>query len=533
MEGRNGYFKLDMRDAGVFLVVYPPQESGKPVDIKEVIGYLDGKGFNKYDIKEINRAVNTMQDSEEVYIDEWNGIYENEMMEVNVSSDKMLAFCRFYAPSNGGKLMTAEDIISDLRTQKIIVGIRKEEIEKFLKEREYCTDYIIAKGIPPINGTDAKIEYFFNTNLNLKPKKNEDGTVDYHELNTISRVEEGQLLAKLHEAVKGQPGQDVFGTPINAKQEKNLKLEFGNNITISEDKTELYSQVTGHASLVNGKVFVSDVYEVPADVDNATGDINYNGNVSIKGNVKSGFTVKAKGDIIIEGVVEGAFLEAGGQIIVKRGIHGMNKGKVEAKENIIVKFIENATVVSGGFIEAGSILHSQISAASEVRVNGKKGFVTGGVIRAGNIVEAQIIGSDMGTITRIEVGVDPEVKERYNLLQKQIVDIGKEIEKMKPILVNYSERVAQKKAVTSEMMDQVQNVAKSYKEKQQKLAEMRQEFVDIHERIQLETGAKVKVSGSVYQGVSIAISDVSYNVKGTISYSKFVKEQGEIVVRPL
>lgn len=533
MENRNGYFKLDMKDTGVFLVVYSPKGRGKPVDIKEVLAYLEEKNFSEYDLKNVNRVVNTTQESEEVYISEWNGIYENEMMVATVSSDNMLAFCRFYAPSNGGKLMTVEDIVSDLRLQKITVGIQSEEIKRFLEERQYCTDYILAKGIPAVNGVDAKIEYFFNTNPNLKPKKNEDGTVDYHELNTISRVEKGQLLAKLHEAVKGQPGKDVFGTAINARQEKSLKLEFGNNITISEDKTELYSDVTGHASLVNGKVFVSDVYEIPADVDNATGDVNYDGNVSIKGNVKSGFSVKAKGDIIIDGVVEGAFLSAGGQIIVKRGIHGMNKGKVEAKGNIITKFIENATVVSEGFIESGSILHSQVSAASEVRINGKKGFVTGGVIRAGNLVEAQTIGSEMGTITRIEVGVDPEVKERYNSLQKQITDVHKEMEKMKPALVTYSEKMARKEPVSPEKVIQIQTIAKNYKEKQKELVSMREEFAEIHERIQLETSAKVKVNGSIYQGASIAISDVSYNVKGTISHSKFVKEQGEIVFRPL
>ena len=55
------------------------------------------------------------------------------------------------------------------------------------------------------------------------------------------------------------------GREIKPKQVRSLQLEYGNNIRVSEDKTELYSEVTGHASLVNGKVFVSDVYEVPAD----------------------------------------------------------------------------------------------------------------------------------------------------------------------------------------------------------------------------------------------------------------------------
>lgn len=83
--------------------------------------------------------------------------------------------------------------------------------------------------------------------------------------------------------------------------------------------------MTGHASLVGGKVFVSDVYEVPADVDNSTGNIEYSGSVTVRGNVKGGFRISAKGDIVVEGIVEDAELYAGGQIIVKRGIHGMEK----------------------------------------------------------------------------------------------------------------------------------------------------------------------------------------------------------------
>lgn len=533
MENKNSYFKLDMREAGIFLKVYPPQEGGKALDIKEVLSYLERKGFDKFDLKELNRIVTSSEEPSETYVGEWQGFYENEQMEVSVSTDKMLAFCRFYPPSNKGKQMTKEEIEKDLAFQKITVGINEAEIQKFLDERQYCTNYILAKGIPPINGTDAKIEYFFNTNPNLKPKKNEDGTVDYRELNTISLVERGQCLARLHRETPGTPGKDIFGGEIPARQEKTLKLEFGNNITLSDDKTEIYSNVTGHASLINGKVFVSEVFEVPADVDNTTGNIVYDGNVNIKGNVKSGFSVTAKGDIIVDGVVEGAFLSAGGQIIVKRGIHGMTKGRVEAKSNIITKFIENAVVISGGFIESGSILHSQISAASDVRVNGKKGFVTGGVIRAGNMVEAQTIGSDMGALTKIEVGVDPEVKERYTQLQKDITMLSKELEKMRPALLNYSEKVQKNEKVSPERVQQIQMIAKNFKEKQQLLNNIRIECTEIHEQIQASTYARVQVKGNIYPGVSISISDVSMNVKETRAFSKFVKDKGEIVIRPL
>ena len=68
------------------------------------------------------------------------------------------------------------------------------------------------------------------------------------------------------------------------------------DLTVSEDGLQLISSVSGHVTLENDKVFVSNVLEI-VDVDNSTGDIDYQGNVNIKGNVLAGFSVKATGDI--------------------------------------------------------------------------------------------------------------------------------------------------------------------------------------------------------------------------------------------
>lgn len=532
--GKNAYFKLDIRDSGVTIQIFPPEDGGRKLDVKEVTEYLDTKGFTGYNLKEINDAVTVAtQEMRQVWVGEGRKIYENEQMEVTISSDKMLAFCRFYPPSNEGALMTEKEILDDLQFRNVSEGIDEDAIHKFLADRQYCVDYIFAKGTPPVNGEDAWIEYFFNTNHNLRPKRNEDGSVDYRELNTISRVEEGQMLAKLHPAVPGKPGKDVCGGPVQGRQEKNLKLDFANNITLSDDKTEIYSNVTGHASLVNGKVFVADVYDVPADVDNATGNIVYDGNVTVKGNVKSGFSVSAKGDIVIEGVVEAAFLKAGGQIIVKRGINGMSKGRVSAKGNIIAKFIENSTVISGGYIETGCILHSKVSAEADIRVRGKKGFVSGGLIRAGNVIEAQTMGSAMGTDTQIEVGAPPALKVRYEELDQNILKIKQNLDKMRPILVNFNEKLQKKEEVPPERVQQVQAIAKSFKQEQKNLAEQQEEMKELHEKIQMSNNAKVKIKGTIYPGVTITISEVSKNIKSEHSCTRYVRERGEIVARPL
>ena len=191
---------------------------------------------------------------------------------------------------------------------------------------------------------------------------------------------------------------------------KSCRLEYGRNISINEDKTEIYSDVTGHAMYINGKVFVSDVYEVPADVDNSIGNINYDGSVHVKGNIKSGFTVEAEGDVIVDGVIENASVYAGGQIIVKRGVQGMHKGVLKAGSNVISKYIENATVSAGGYIESEIILNSTVSSGGTIKVHGRKGLINGGVTRAANCIEANNFGTEMETPTILEVGVDPAKK---------------------------------------------------------------------------------------------------------------------------
>lgn len=529
MAARNGYAQLSVRGDKTYVTIYPPQENGKPIDFNELTEYLGRNLLDGFDAGQLRLACRSLQTTE-VEVGAAPFRPYNETMYIRFSQDNMLVFCRFYPASEGGEQLTEDDIIKDLVHNKVAVGIDRSAIVAYIQQRTYNTEFIFAKGIPPRHGKDGRIEYFFNTSLNTRPKKNEDGTVDYHNLNTVSMVKEGELLAKLHEPDLGDVGQDVLGREIKPKAVKSLKLEFGNNIELSEDRSQIFSKVTGHAKVVNGKVFVSDILEIPADVDTSTGDIDYSGTVLVRGNVKSGFKVKASGDIIVEGVVEGAELETTGQIILKRGIHGMTKGVLKASGNIICKFIENAEVVSGGYVETESILYSNVSAFSSIHVSGRKGFITGGVLRAGKMVEAQIIGSEMGAVTHVEVGIEPAVKVRFIELQKQLVEQRKQEDRLRPILVNYTEKHSAGFEFTEEQMEYIKKVADTFKQLKEDMLVKRMEYEKIHEQLMMGDGARVKVSNIVYPGVHISIGDVSMTTKDSRRYCQFVKQGADVTV---
>ena len=532
MENRNSYFKPLIVNTDFYLQFFPAMEGGKALDVKEVMSYLTDLGYQNYDMRELNEAVKASE-PRQVLIGKSEGNAFNEKIVLSISTDNMLVRCKFYPPAEGRKAITKEDVADALAHEKIVYGLDTNLINSLLHEREYCTEYLIGKGTPPTLGRDAKIEYYFSTSKSLKPKHNTDGSVNYHDLNIISRVEKNQLLAKLIPSVPGKPGKTILGEELKPKDVKNLKLSYANNIYMSDDGTELYSEVTGHASLVQGKVFVSAVYEVPADVDNSIGDINYPGNVLVKGNVKSGFVIHANGNIVVEGVVEGAQLYAGGQIIVQRGIHGMGKGLLSAEGNIVIKFIEGATVISGGYVETESIIQSMVSANTEVIVNGGKGLVRGGTVRVSSKVSARVIGSTMGIATNIEAGIEPKKLEHFNKIQQEAKNIAKKIEVVRPILVNYSEKLKQGITLPPDKVEYMKTQVMTMKTLQAQLAPITEEINRLRMEFISAGRAKVEVQDVIYPGVTIKISDVSVTTKSERKYCKFVKDGAEIKVMNL
>lgn len=525
---RNQYFQLESSGANACLRIYPPLDGGVMLNIAEVTDYLNTKKYQAYDVKQLNDAIANATEETVVKVGNWENIPVRETMAVSVSLDKMKVICRFYPPSVGGAKLTEMDIVNELAFYKVHFGIQAEVIREFVQNRQYCTNYIMAVGEPPVHGKDARIEYFFNTNKNLQPKRNEDGSVNYKELNTISHVHAGDLLARLIKEDPGKSGTNVYGDEIKPRTVRSLRLEYGNNITINEEHTEIYSDVTGHINFINGKVFVSNVFQVPADVDNSVGNIEYNGSVEIKGNVKAGFSVRATGDIIIDGVVENAYIESAGQIIVKRGIHGMHKGVLKAGKNVLAKYIENAKVYAGGYVEAEAILNSDVSATGEVRVHGKKGLINGGTIRAGKSIEVEYAGTDMGTYTTLEVGIEPERKQRYQELSKEVAKSGKELEDMKVIINNYTGILKKGENLPKDKLLYLQKLAAEYKEKKEKLEPLREQMREIHMEMMASDRSYIAVSRTVYPGVVLSISDLTLNIKDKKNYCKFKKIDGEI-----
>ena len=517
---------MDLRPEGTFLRIYAAKDGGTPVNVNEVAEYLQKKGI-EYEITDLNRKIMAITDKGVFQLDNVKRYQEREMMMVTISPNKMEASVRFYPPSVQGFKLEKDDIYADLRTAGVQFGVDESVVDAFLQKRVYCTDIVMAVGKPVRHGTDASIEYFFKTDLRARPTLNEDGSVDFFNLNTMNHVKKDDLLARLTREDPGEYGVNVCGEPVKPRDVKRLKLRYGRNVYVNEDHTEAYCEVNGHVTLVDDKIFVSDVYTAE-NVDNSTGDINYEGTVKISGNVCSNFTVRAKGNIEIMGVVEGAVLEAGGDITIARGVNGKGKAVLKAGGNIISKYIENADVTAKGFVETEVILHATVMAGTEVNVGGKKGLISGATVCATNLITAKTLGSQMGADTLLELGVNPAVKVRYQELQEQIANNQKSMKQLQPVLLASNQKLAAGVKMSKDQLKYIQEMAIAFKQLQQKIESDMKEYEEIDDLLCHETAAKVEVRDVAYAGTKIAFNDVSMTLKQDYKYCKFMKSGGDV-----
>ncbi len=523
---QNGYFRLVNDSKGYGIALYQPKGYGEAVRTREVFKYLDDLHMS-YDKKRLEMEIGLGGDVV-VHLGSGECPVCPEMCIFDISEDGMLATVRFIPASEGGKRMNISGFRQELAANKINYGVEEKNVKEHLdSEGIYCTDILVARGKVPIQGRDAVIEYSFDTDNRKRPAHKDDGRVDYFNIGIFSFCKKGDVLAHIIPEVIGENGCDVYGKVIKAKEVKRETLKFGKNVEISEDKHTLTALVDGHVTLIDHKVVVSNVYQVK-EVGVSTGNIDFEGTVMIAGNVAANFEVKAGGDVVINGLVEGAQIIAGGDIVIAKGMNGMGKGVLKAGGNIIVKFLENVQVTVGGYLETEAILHCNVISGSDVRVGGRKGILVGGHVQAANTISAKSIGTSMGVATTVEVGVDPQIKAQYDRTQKAIADCTKTISAAQVILQNFRENMKNGRQYNDSQLRYLKSVSLLVQEKKDEIEQANIRLEKIQDMMEIQKQAEVVVSEQIYPSTTIIIGEVFRMIQQNYRYCKFIREDGEI-----
>ena len=423
--------------------------------------------------------------------------------ELEVSKNKQVATIIQLETVDEEIQLTHELLGEYLQRNKISYGVDEKVIVTICnKEAPIKSRMKIATGKEPVKGKDAFI---------LPVLVNNETTQDHQSLQNmnlkqfleIPSVSIGDKVATKVRATKGEVGYNVYGEEIPAKQGRDFTMRKGKNTRLDEEAEALFSLIDGQISIDKFTVHVHPTYEVKGDVTLATGNISFVGNVTINGNVPTGFEVYADGDIRVSGTVEAAKLKAGGSIFIGAGIVGQNRSLVEAGGDIQTTFINEGHVIAEGSIEATqAILHSTCIAGQKIICTRGKGLLIGGSASARQSIHINEVGNDMQTETKLFIGLNQRDLERQKKLTADLKTAQEDFLKLGKLLKLLLEKEKQQGELLGREKLTKLKVQHSFQAIKQKMDELN-ELVKGNEVEESHDEGFILVSRTIYQNVDV------------------------------
>lgn len=368
---------------------------------------------------------------------------------------------------------------------------------------------VLAAATPPINGVDGRIEPLISQGVHLATDT--QGRVDWHELGLIHEVAPGQALAQVVVATAGTPGHDVRGGVLDPKsgREPAVEAALGEGVRLRPgDATVIEAAVPGiYALSRRGRIDIRPVLVVPGDVDLGHGNIDTTLAVVVKGDIRSGFTVKSASDIEVHGVIEDARVSAKGNLLVRGGILA-GVQRVKAQGDITARYINGREVKGRDITVGGSIRSSSVFATGIITA---KDIAASKIIAGGNIT-CDTLGAPDQSRTTVQAGINPFEETIATLARQQHDPLVREVETLNErcnLLVHHSKGGSGPEA---------EEEAKSLQETYDALTKARERLtrgesiIARHEQMmadpeRLQPTATITVRGTAHTGAEVFIGE--------------------------
>lgn len=453
-------------------------------------------------------------------------------IEIEVARDNMSASLFIYETVDTLR-QNREQFVAEierlLQEKRIIHGIQPILIDEIVPAKAY----LIAQGTPAIKGEDAKTTYLEIPER--KPVIREDGKADYYEMNFIFEIHEDSWLGEKIPAQPGIDGKTIYGEVIAAAPGKDASLRYDRKAAyeVEEDgKTVLRSKYAGALGQVQGQLTINHHLSVNNDVGVETGNIDFQGSLTIRGTVQSGFSVIAKGDISIESSegLSGAKLirSLEGDIYIRGGVFGLGETEIEAAGNIYIKHVNEANLRANGDIHIGFYALGSNLTANSILLDERKGKIIGGTAIAKDVIISAISGNHLERRTELIINtfnkkeLQAIIQEKAKLLKNEQDEIAKYETQLQRILSTQSTLNSQQAAVVEQV--------------KQKIAALKKYVSNLDYEIKVNINnlhnagkEEIKITKEAYPGTYIQIGKKS-SLLTKMTNGTFLLESGELNV---
>lgn len=348
------------------------------------------------------------------------------------------------------------------------------------------------------------------------PRVDAEGHADNFSLGYVHNVVKGQVLAELIPFEEDNPPAGALDDPNMILNEPALPM--GNNTAVDPaNPLRLISTLSGYAYYDLGCINAKRILNMRHGIDFHTGNIVFVGDVAVHDVIKSGFELRAGGNIIVKELVEGAFVRASGGILGEKGFKGSDIGRIIADKDIRLAFAENGKIrTPGKLIVDGSCLHCNLHCGDAV----VRGRMHGGKAHIKNILYVtHRLGNEGATPTEIIMGQDPILFRKATKAEGYVDDLLALHEKYKTLSAK-TEHLAAQYLPTLEYIEAKLQIARRILEYYRFQAEENTNFAR----------CRVVVPGMIMPGVRISMGDAIFWADQSYSDVSFYLDGDRVAV---
>jgi uncharacterized protein (DUF342 family) len=262
------------------------------------------------------------------------------------------------------------------------------------------------------------------------------------------------------------PGVTVLGQPISPEPGKDIIVNPGKNTHLSSDGLELISDVDGYLYRDKGFICVGQLYIVKGNVDFHSGDIDYHGDVLIRGSVLPDFKIKAGGSVTIEGDVEAADVIAkAGNVRIRGGIFGKGKAHIQAPKGILeTRFCQDCRLEAGRTLKVDKYIRNCSIVTGTLEMKGVGAHICGSDVHFRERISVNKMGTENGgknTLYYVDENIDG-VEEKMHQMEKSLEALNIKVNQEEAEIARLRVQVPRAKA-GSGLASRLQEVLTSYK----------------------------------------------------------------------
>ncbi|ACL74416.1 DUF342 domain-containing protein [Ruminiclostridium cellulolyticum] len=403
-----------------------------------------------------------------------------ERISIEVSGDELRAFVTVNVgqPEVLGTEIVKE-VVLELNRRGVVYGIKKDVLLNLVAGKTV----LIAEGEPPQNGVNSQNRLY--QIKEAKPEIKEDGTADHYDLNLINMVSAGEWLGEKIHATPGKEGKTVYGNPIKPLPGKDYPIFFDRKTVKAveeEGKTTLYATRNGAVYFAGDSISVSNHLEIDENVGVKTGNVDFDGYLTVKGTIEDNYTVTTTKDIeVLSDYGVGSCKEISsreGSIYIRGGIAGKGKTVIKCKKNLYLKFVADAEIICDGSVHVGFYCLNSNIIAKEVILESLKGQIIGGNITA----DIRVLAATYGTPSEKRTNICVKGFDRI-ALKDSLEQLVQEIDQLKTSMNQYKQQIS------------IFNISDAVKSRKSEYEKLNENYNNIRAELQVKEELRKNIAG--------------------------------------